>query len=265
MKLIDKYKIFEEFKNTSKDKFNKFAECKFISKAMKDLHSFIVAPGSRNGGLDKRTVEVFFGFRPFDSKQYFQNFEIETELEMEYGATLHYHQLDNGNVIVSLYPARTKSLKVIEESIILDYIKNPKYLLKDKHLLKHLKMLSAYMNKTALEGDPTVVDKIKVWYLKNFKEVIINKKIHNPKYKKVVFEMIKFVLTIGLSGFLIYIISIFTNPNAILNDRLMKVIANQNEIINQLNSQSKNNFTDLDRKIEIINKDLKYIMDKINK
>ncbi len=74
-------------------------------------------------------------------------------------------------------------------------------------LKKHLKMLSAYMNVTALEGDPSILDRFKVWYLRNFKEIRIEKRLYAPKYKKIIFEVVKFTLTIGLSGFLTYFVS----------------------------------------------------------
>lgn len=91
---------------------------------LRNIYVFCVCPGGSNGGTDNRILEVFYGNRSANSyKSIGQNWNISNKIIIEHGALLQYFQLDNGNVLVSLVPSRTKNIGPVEDEIIIDYIK----------------------------------------------------------------------------------------------------------------------------------------------
>jgi hypothetical protein len=260
----DKRKTFDMFYKKSKPWFRFIHSKDKPIQNLSNYYGFIICPGSRDGGCNKRIVEVFWGNRPFDKTVKIKGFSMLDEFLTETGATLQYLLLDNGNVVISLSPAKTENLSPIEETIFISLLRNPKKLLKLNYLKRHWSYVKAYMNITSLEGNKNIKNKIITWYLRNFKITISNKQQKEPKIFIVIKSILKFVATVGLSGFLlIAIMSIkeckSNEENKILNlqiiENLKQVKSSQTDILMDLNNIN-NKIYDINIKmIDIYKKD----------
>lgn len=65
------------------------------------------------------------------------------------------------------------------------------------------------MEVTCIDGEPTFFHKARVFYLKNFKQFVIEKTLQERRSFTLLKELSKFVLTVGLSGFLILVFTLF--------------------------------------------------------
>ena len=203
---INRINNFKEFYDNSKTTFKEFSDKDINSHKFRDAYSLCICPGSRNGGTNKRVVEIFFGSRPFESITNGRDWTTLTE----YGATLLYDRDDSGYIIVSLYPANTDKQKQIESLIFLEIKIDPKKLKDKNYLKKHWNDLVAYMECTSLDGNPTISQKIRIAYLRTFKHLIIDSKWMPTRVSNYSKDVLKFVLTVGLSGFIIYLVTIFS-------------------------------------------------------
>lgn len=201
-----RYTDFKQFSEEAKDLFESYSKLDQKSKRLEGLYSFYARAGGRYGGVDKRIVEVFYGNKPFDS---FIEIGAESrtikKLAMERGSTLLYQRTDDGQVLCSLYPATSENFHPIEDFIFLDIIKNPAEL-KSKSQW-HWKIFQAYMECTCLDGNPSYYQKILVWYLRNFKQYIVDKTLQKCKATVFFCGLAKYVLTVGLSGFIIFFVT----------------------------------------------------------
>jgi hypothetical protein len=209
VKTAQKRASFETFYKKAKPIFRLLHARDKRAKLLTLSYNFCITPGGRDGGLDKRTVEVFWGMRPFDNKVGITVSGLTSKLLIEHGATLHYYLLDNGNVLVSLYPASSEDFRPIEENIFFDWVKNPTKLLKWRKLRKHWLFFRSYMDVTAFEGNGVLISRLLVWYLRNFRNTIIDKKRRKPKALLVTLDALKYVVTVGLSGFILVALSIY--------------------------------------------------------
>jgi len=205
---IDRIKAFDEFREKSKEIFNSYADTDNSNKRLDGLYSLCICPGGRDGGLNKKLVEVFYGNRPIDSViEVSRNFRTITRLETAQGATLAYFRTDDGNVICNLYPSKSENQRPSEEVILLDYVTDPRLL--RTRSKRHWKSLIAYMEATCIDGLPNIKHKIRVFYLRNFKRYVVGSVEQSSKALNLVKDLSKYVLTIGLSGFLILLITMF--------------------------------------------------------
>ena len=243
MTFAKKYEIYKLFQSKVQELFRKISGNDKSVEEITSYYHFHICPGGSNGGHDKRSIEIFWGNRPYDIIESIgQNLQTTNEVLVEHGSILHYYMLDNGNVLVEIIPAKTKNLRSSEDSIIVDYIKNPECLLKEKYLKKHWKYLKAYMNVTSLWGKNDIQNKLLVFYLRNFKEYSFEKTIQPPKINKPIKDIVKTVLTVGLSGFLLFAITEIRNSNN-TREQLEKyndIITNQAEIIEEILQFNKN-------------------------
>jgi hypothetical protein len=251
MNFRDKRKIFEEFYKKSKPWFRFFHSRDKSIQHISDYYGFHICPGSRDGGCDKRIIEVFWGDRPFDKTLKIDGFKVSDEFLSENGATLHYQLLDSGNVVISLAPAKTKHLGPIEDHIFISMLKNPKKLLKLNYVKRHWSYVKAYMNITSLEGNKNIKNIVITWYLRYFKNTIIDKRQNGPKIYTAIRGVLKFVATVGLSGFLVILIMSLReckkedknyNSNIEIIENLNQVKSNQVDLLMELK--------DINRKID---------------
>jgi hypothetical protein len=234
----DKYEVFNKFFTNSEKWFSEQKNINDNHPNTTQSYGFFVAPGSRNGGLDDRVVEVFFGHRPYRiSKTINNQLQWETQTEIARGATLHYQQFDNGDVFVVLHPAYTESHKPTEEVIVLNHLKNPKKLLNKKTIKKHWKCLSSYMAVTSIEVDYTIIDKLRIAWLRFVKQTIPRKDMSGLVYEtrigKISKNIVKQILTVGFSGFLLSFIPFFINrdKNSEIEEKLNVLLKQQTYII----------------------------------
>lgn len=255
--IYDDYSEFKLFLNNSKNCFEKISQNDIDVKELNELYSFCITPGGRDGGIKDNIVEVFWGLRPYRVEHKIsKNGQIQKEHLIERGATLVYSRLDNGKVIVYLTPARTKYFQQQEQFIIIDFAIAPKKI--NAKIKRHWLYLKAYMNYTSLHGRKSFKNSIIVWYLRTFKEIIIDDKVCDTKFYKYAVSIVKFALTVGLSGFLLFFISKFGENEAVklenkilidklnnLENKLDKIVSNQLISIETTNRQKCFHYDDI--------------------
>jgi len=233
----ERYDIFKDFYSNSGKLFEEINSKNKQHIELRNAYGLCIAPGSRNGGQDTTVVEVFFGNRPYHTSKKIDNLQITTEVEIAYGSTLHFFQIDTGYIFVTLYPAYTEKYKAQEEFIILGMVKNPKKLLQIKYITRLFKYLVSYLAVTSIEDKPTIIDRLRVFYLRMTRKYYIDKVTYEPKIKQFTVSAIKILLTVGFSGFLIASLPLFANlnRNKEIEKRINILIEKQNEIIEILN------------------------------
>jgi len=221
---LDRINDFEEFYKTAYSTFNEFLNKDKRVKDFKEIYRLNIYPNSETDEDNKRTVEISWGIRKYERI-------IDGNKKkalVEHGATLYYERLDSGHVVILLYPAHTENRMPIEKSITLKRRLDPKRL-KDKRFIKdNWNDLVAYMESTSLDGNPSLLQRIRIFCLRTFKHLIIDNIARPTRFSNYLKETGKFVFSVGLSGFLIYFI---TYPSHNEND---KIIRQQIDITNKL-------------------------------
>lgn len=201
----NRYAAFEQFYKESNTLFKKYANNP-KSKRLDSLYSFYVRPGGRFGGYNKKIIDIFYGYRPFNIVKTLDNdFRIKIKAERASGATLSYQQVDDGCVLCTISPAFSENFHYPENFILLDIIKDPSSLtIKSKW---HWRFFQAYMESTCLDGNPSMIQKLHMVYLRCFKKYVIDGTLQKRKSTKFFCDMMKYALTVGLSGFIILAVS----------------------------------------------------------
>lgn len=204
----DRINDFKKFYDDSKSLFNSFAIKDKHHKRLESLFSFYVSPGGRILQYDDKLVEVFYGKRPIGVKQELaDNLEIKEKAEIAGGVTLQYVRTDDAHVACYLYPAKSENQRPIEDLIVLDYVKNPNSL--NAKAKNHFKLFVAYMDSTCIDGELSLIQSLRVFYLKNFKKYIVDGVLQEQRAKKYLSDLSKYILTIGFSGFMILLITFY--------------------------------------------------------
>jgi len=204
---------FDDFKylyDTCKETFLKIAASNKSNEYFNDYYSLIIAPGGRWGGTDNRVIEIFYGGKAFDKKRTEKG---GIELLKETGVTLIYQQHDNGFVTITYIPASTENFKVGEDWIMEDLMRDTGKLRDEEFIKKHFNNFVAYMEVTSLDGDPSIWQKFLVWKMRFF--MFVNRKAQSqqPKFEEWGGKILRYVLTIGLSGFLLAVITYFKDKS----------------------------------------------------
>lgn len=229
----DRINEFKKFYDGSESLFGAFAKNDKNHKRLENLFSFYVSPGGRVLQYDDKLIEVFYGKRPIGiKKELGDNLNIKEKAEIADGVTLQYVRTDDAHVICYLYPAKSENQRPIEDLLILDYVTNPKKL--NKKAKSHFKLFVAYMDSTCIDGELSLIQKLRVFYLKNFKKYIVRGVIQEQKAKKYVAELSKYVLTIGFSGFMILLITFYMD-----DIKSQKEIMNREEVSGDIESIRK--------------------------
>lgn len=207
-----RYENFEKFANDAEARFNELRDRDERAKVLSSFYSFHVVKGGAMGGVDKRVVEVFFGNRPIDRVRTVEHSngsfpQSHDKLLTERGVTLRYERTDTGTVICTLYPANSQNISPREDSIILNWIADPKALQSRFKLQWHWKAFISYMECTSLDGEPTVFDRILVGYLRFTCLLVVDGRVGKRKVIEAIGTMVGYVFTIGLSGFLLLLIN----------------------------------------------------------
>lgn len=206
---------FKWFASHSRDWFFKIATCDIRHSHMEETYGFHVAPRGRNGGIDDRTVEVFYGQRPFERVEELVAQEgglpsLRQRHLVERGASLTYQRGDSGVVIVTLAPAITESYRQQESAIVLAFMADPSelrappWLEVPPRIEAHWRCLMSYLQCTSIDGDPSLGDRMRVNWLRLTKPLIIDDKLVPPRWHKHLSQIITWVLTVGLSGAVLF-------------------------------------------------------------
>lgn len=203
-KRIERYKAFKKFSENCQILYQDISLSKKNTRDLKAYYNLCVCPGGRIGGSNDRLLEIFYGQRPFDTQRYDPFDRAKLKVLVEYGALLQYNLMDNGKIIVVLYPAKTDHYSPIEDAILISNSLDPNNIY---NVYKaHFEFLNAYMRYTSLDGEPSKIDLLRVYWLLLTKPFIIKGEIQKSRFLIGSVNIIKFALTVGLSGFLLYII-----------------------------------------------------------
>ena len=183
-------------------------------------YSFYAKKGGAMGGVDKRIVEVFFGNRPIDSVETFEPLDgmfpqRQSKLLSERGVSLRYERTDTGTVICTLFPAETKASRQREDSILLEWIANPRSLHSKRKVGAHWRSLISYMQCTSVDGEPTALDKWRIGYLRFTRRLFVDGRAETTRIVAAIESAFRYALTIGLSGFLLTLINVFGGPKEV--------------------------------------------------
>lgn len=210
-KRLERIAQFDEFYKNAENNFKDISESDTRSKEFEDYYSFYIAPGSRAGHTDKRQVDIFFGKSVYGSSIT----ATGSKALVEEGATLLYSMNDDGFVSVMLYPAKAENMSLKEELIFLERRIDPKKLLLKTTLHNHWRYFMAYMEYSSLDGGPNLMQRLRITYLHTFKSMVINKIWNKPLYKTYLNTLFKFVMTVGLSGFVFVGVNSFLEKNKV--------------------------------------------------
>lgn len=250
---IERIKQFENFQNKKPNFFEAKKTEDNIYKKFDDYYSLCVSPKGRNGGLSKRLYEVFYGRRIYKIEEQMRpDFSIETKQLTETGCTLAFGLNDHGYVAIMLYPGKTDYTNQIETCIFIENYLHPQRLSDKKFLEKQWKYLNSYMETTSIDGNPKISDKIRIFYLKNFKHKVIEEKFQQKPIITALLTSLKFILNIGLSGFLIYILTVLPNIKAFENNKTIKNEKDSLKIENEILKQEAKHLKEIDSLKNII-------------
>ena len=135
--------------------------------------SITVKSGGRQGGQDKRLVEVFFGSVPYDTIDYEDRGLAKNasagghRILCESGPCLFYQRADTGDVVCILQPAVTDEHKTSEDMIVLQTVSRPCTLNALAHC--HWQDLLAYRECTSVNGAPSHRQRLRYFCLRHFR------------------------------------------------------------------------------------------------
>lgn len=234
MKLDERMRMIEDFK-----KFRDSAEETFkgfqrngSSQKFDDRYMLNVCPKGRNGGMSERLCEVFYGGALYDKEvKVNKNFQRTEYFLTETGATLAFNLLDDGNVLVMLHLPFTERMKPLISSIVLEFHIDPKKLTKWR-LKSYWRKLNLSMEVHSLIGSKTWYQRLiwSVWQM--FQNTIIDGQLQEKKICKILKRILEYTLTVGFSGFLIYVFTIFPSKTTPKSDQILEQILEQSKIEN---------------------------------
>lgn len=151
---------FAFFLRTAPDVFRKIAASDRSSRLFDRLNSLCITPGGRLGGTDPRSVDVFFGSRPFDAVDERQivngRVHARRRLRVETGAMLAYYRQDDDTVACYLYSAFTGEAGIPPHSFLLEHIRVTHLLTGEWKLRQHWRYFMAVMEVTSIDGRPSI-------------------------------------------------------------------------------------------------------------
>ena len=197
---IKKYEdAFKVFYNNAKDIFSKLQKSDPSSQFFKDRCILQICPGSRAGGDNPDVVEVFWGAQPIKRIDKRNNFKLLTED----GVTMFIYLLPDGNVSITLYPAKTEVMQPLEDCILLHRFIKATWLQKEKNQKSLWRDFMAYTECTSLTGTPSIGQRLRMFWLKYSRPLCVNGKQQPIRGLQHLQKMVAFAFTVGLSGFLL--------------------------------------------------------------
>jgi hypothetical protein len=230
---FDRTKDFDSFFDKCEEIFKTLRDNDKKAERYQNEYMLCVCPGSRAGGQEKRIIEVFWGGRAYEFETKGKSWKSLNET----GVTLSMYRNDTGHITVSLYPAKTEFIKPIEDSIAIYKWLDPQKL-NNKRFVKSLwNDFMAYMECTSLDGSPTLRQRFRIFYFRHFKNLVVNKIWQPTKFGEFSKSVLKFVLTVGLSGFVFFFVSVLNDSGENeLKQSLNNIDSNSVIIIHQLDS-----------------------------
>ena len=204
-KRIEAFKVFRDKAETT---FNSFKDESPSFQKFHDTYGLNTCPKGRNGGINEKLCEVFYGSGIYDQERTLDNnYNVSVRNLFETGATLAFSLLDDGYVLVTLHLPYTERMQPLVKEVVIDFHLDPIKLIPRR--------LKAYWNKFnlamvvySLVGEPK-------WYHRAywtcwlfFQQTIKDNYLQERGCYKLAKTLANYVLSVGLSGFLIYLFTI---------------------------------------------------------
>lgn len=238
---IKRYERFQEFAKTAKGTFENLAANTSSAERFQWYYMLNTITDDNN---KKRQVTVFWGSRPIRTYNNGRGFNSEIEC----GAQLNFYQDETGYVSVSLYPAKTDNRHPIEDCIVVYNTLEPKKLLNQRMQQLLWSYLLAYMESTSLDGKPSKWQKLQVRWMRTTKHMIINSTYQDRRIKTDICKLVRYVMTVALSGILVFVCQILYNhfnPDTSVQDSSNRLI----QVIDQNNVQLQQSIDVIDKSI----------------
>lgn len=204
---FQRYDQFNSFAEKAENTFKHFLADTPKAKRFDDIYMLNIW-NDRNHPKNYVTyVNVAFGSRPLTVSHHNKGFTST----VEEGARLCFYRMETGHVSVTLYPAKTDGRKPIEDCIILKQSIDPKVLANEKKLKNYWNNLVAYMECTSVDGAASYWQKRHVKHLRYSYHAIVDNVIQPTKRQESWNKIKDFVISVGLSGSILYLIQITYN------------------------------------------------------
>ena len=219
---VERIKRFAEFQENGRIIFQQFSDEDKKYSHFKVTHMLNICPKGRCGGINDSLFEVFYGSSIIGvEKKIDVNFREADQFNTETGATLSFQLTDTGYVMIWIYPPHTDKMRPIEDAICYEEHLHPAKLT-PTFLKKCWNAFNIYMENYSVDGNPSFVEKVRLWRLKFFKHLIINNIYQDRKITTSFKQIAHYVLTVGLSGFLIWLFTIYPQNKNIQPDNSYK-------------------------------------------
>jgi hypothetical protein len=196
-----KYAKFQSFFDGAESLFSAFINRDFGGPSQIGI---TINPGGRCGGKDKRLIEIFFSLIPYDKIDHEDSRLTENANQLgartlsESGPCLVYQRADIGDIYCILRPATTGEGKVNEDMIILQTVTKPRIL---KALAQsHWQDLLACRECTSINGAPSLLQKLRYFYLRHFRKFSKNREYQPAKVPKWINKFVVLILSFILGG-----------------------------------------------------------------
>lgn len=204
-------KAFVDFHASAKTRFELLTPMVAHWPEYEDHYHAHFLPGGWDGGTDADRVDVIFGNRIVDSSQAATGKGLV--FRSERGSWLSYQRQLGGQVMIFLYAARLSIESHDPQPLLLDIVPNASHL-SDKRLSRHLNDLVAFMAATILDDTRTLRQRARAAWLRWIKPSVGEGAdgvwgIRPPRWVSTLRVVGHWVLTIGLSGTLLYCIQRF--------------------------------------------------------
>lgn len=199
---------FRAFRDNAETTFNSFKEKSSSFQKFDDMYTLYICPKGRNGGRNERLCEVFYGSGIYDQERTLDNnFNVSVRNLLETGATLAFSLLDDGYVLVVLDLPYTEGMKPRISKVVMDLHLDPRKLTQ-RRLKIYWELFNLGMEMYSLTGDPKWNQKVYWTCWVFFKQIVKDDNLQERECYKLAKTLANYVLSVGLSGFLIYWLTI---------------------------------------------------------
>lgn len=256
----EKYKEFENFSQSINKLFDNIASSDPDNENFNRYYTLCICPGGRNGGMDHRIAEIFYGHRPYDREETIEGKKLLTE----WGATLLYQRTDAGSVICTLGPAGTSYYSQPEDAIVLEYVDDPSDL--RSKVNSHWHHFISYMKCTSLDGNPSFTDKLRVYKLRLLHDTIVDHKLQGKKIISFLEVIGRYVATVWLSGFLLFLLTKCSEDKQLTTLRgTNAIMTRQLEYLRHIDQQQADTIKLLTKKIDNVEGSLSEVLRRSGK
>lgn len=198
-----RYREFRQFRECVEDKFNGLCLEDERGSYYRNRCGFNVLNSNRNGHTEDIVAELFWGSYAYDRNTESNGFH----LRIASGCSLVFLRHDNGYVSIFLTPGKTENQESIGTGYVYKKNMSPSKLLNDNFIKELWHLFMAYTECTSLDGEPKWCQKARYYRLWCFKRRLSNGDIAPSRFIIFARWVGKWVLTVGLSGLLLSLIT----------------------------------------------------------